>query len=174
MQKFIGQAIVIFLISSCSTAKNKEQEMTNPNETILVDFADKLNAEQLRFIKTTYGWDNEETLILNYSQPVSSCHFNNNRISNSGKKWWRNFYSKVNTGNSLIIKVLANGEKIRKKLDNKQYFDDKNDFLLDNFFSRRKSCYGVMVINEQGFYMQYNGHYSERQVNKYLELLSIQ
>ena len=144
---------------------------TTTDKPITYDFADKISIENLNFIKKNYNWNNEKILIINYSQPTNSCHFNNNKITSEGKKWWIKFYSKIYTGNCLNIQVLANGERVKKKLDNKKYFDDKNDFLLINFFSRKKSCFGVMVINNEGYYIQYNGHYSERQVAKYIENL---
>lgn len=70
----------------------------------------------------------------------------------------------------MNIKFLANGERVKRKLDNISYLDDKNDFLLKNFFDRKKSCFGVLVINQDGDYIQYNGH-SERQVAKFTENL---
>lgn len=54
-------------------------------------------------------------------------------------KGWKDFYSKINTKDCLNIKVLANGERVKNELDNINYFDDKNNFLLTNFFGRKKS-----------------------------------
>jgi hypothetical protein len=110
-------------------------------------------------------------LIINYSQPINSCHFDNNKITSEGKKWWRDFYSKINTDDCLNINVLANGERVKRRIDNLNYFDDKYDFLLKNFFKRKSSCFGVLVLNDEGYYIQFNGHYSERQVSKYIENL---
>lgn len=173
MRKFILQTIIIFTFLSCSTTKTVEgNKVDSQNEKFITyDYADKINSEKLEFIKKNYNWNSQKILILNYSQPISSCHFDNNKITSDGKKWWKNFYSKINTDDCLNIKVLANGERVNNKLDNIYYFDDKDDFLLTNFFGRKKSCFGVLVINNEGYYIQYNGHYSERQVSKYIENL---
>ena len=110
-------------------------------------------------------------MIINYRQPLSDCHFDNHKITSDSKKWWTEFYSKVDVDNSLNIDVFSNGEKIRKKMDNRNYFDDKDDFLLNNFFDRKKSCFGIMVLNQQGQYFQFNGHYSEKQVEIFINEL---
>ena len=173
MKKAILNIIFGLSIISCSTTKTVENKKVDSiNESsITYDYADRINSEKLNFIKKTYNWKNEKILILNYSQPIISCHFDNNKITSEGKNWWKNFYSKINTEDCLNIKVLANGERVKNKLDNINYFDDKNDFLLTNFFERKQSCFGVLVMNKEGYYIQYNGHYSERQVTKYIENL---
>lgn len=173
MKKKTIQLLISVLIVSCSSTKTVENRKAyvNNEKPILYDFIGKIDSEQLLFIKDSYNWNTEKILIINYSQPISSCHFNNNQITTESEKWWKDFYSVINTEDCLNIKVLANGERIKRKLDNIHYFDDKNEFLLDSFFARKKSCFGVLVINEQGDYIQYNGHYSERQVAKFIENL---
>lgn len=158
---------------SCSATKTVENtKVDTQNEKLITyDYADKIDSLKLDFIKKTYNWNIEKILILNYSQPIDNCHFNNNKITSEGRKWWRKFYSKINTEDCLNINVFANGESVKNKLDNLNYFDDKNDFLLTNFFSRKQSCFGVLVLNSKGYYFQYNGHYSEKQVAKYIENL---
>lgn len=165
--------LIILLLYSCSTTKNLDNETNDSKKEkpIIYDYADKISNEQLTFIKKTYNWGDEKILIINYSQPINYCHFDNNKITSKSKKWWNEFYSKINTEACLNIEILANGERVQQKLDNINYFDDKNDFFFTNFFIRKKSCFGVIVINNQGFYIQYNGHYSEKQVAKYIENL---
>ncbi len=168
MKKTILQILIGLTILSCSSTKIIDSVNEKP---ITYDYADKIDSEKLNFIKTNYVWNNEKILILNYRQPINSCHFDNNKITSESKKWQKEFYSKINTDDCLNIEVLANGERVKEKLDNIKYFDDKNDFLLTNFFGRKKSCFGVLVINNEGYYIQYNGHYSEKQVAKYIENL---
>ncbi|PCI02537.1 MAG: hypothetical protein COB81_05110 [Flavobacteriaceae bacterium] len=167
--------LIIFLFYSCSTTKNAENRTNDSHKEkpLIYDYADKINDEQLKFIKESYNWNNEKILIISYIQPIaiSTCNINYKTIPDSGKKWREDFYSKINTEDCLKIEVLANGEKVKNILDNIIYFDDKNDFLYDNFFNRKKSCFGIMVVNNDGFYIQYNGHYSERQVAKFIENL---
>lgn len=168
-------ALIIITFYNCSTTRKAENKiiLTQDEKPIIYDYADKISPDQLNFIKKSYNWKNEKILIISYIQPikVSTCNIDYKKIPESGKKWREDFYSKINTKDCLKIEVLFNGEKIAEKLDNIEYFDDKNDFLFNTFFSRKKSCFGVVVINNKGFYIQYNGHYSERQVSKFIENL---
>ena len=173
MKKIILQIIIGLVIFSCSTTKNTDNKKidTQKEKPITYDFADKVNSEQLDFIRINYNWTKEKILIINYSQPIHSCHYDNTKITSKSEKWWKDYYSKVNTEDCLNIKVLANGERVKRRLDNITYFDDKNDFFLNNFFIRKKSCVGILVLNDDGYYIQFNGEYSKRQVAKYIENL---
>jgi hypothetical protein len=175
-------ALTIIIFYNCSTSKNTESKkfvienekvVVGDGKTVIYDYADKINSEQLNFIKKTYNWKNEKILIIDYVQPISisTCNINYSKIPDSGKKWRKEFYSKINTEDCLKIQIFSNGEKLKKRLDNIIYFDDKNDFLFDIFFSRRKSCFGVLVLNNEGYYIQHNGHTSENQVSKFIENL---
>ena len=161
----IGFIIITFY--NCSTTKTTNSLHTE----IVYDYSGKVDNEQLIYIQKKYKWETNGILIINFNQPLSSCHFNNNRINKTTEKFWQNFYSKINTDNCSNVFVLSNVEKVKKKIDYKKYFDDKDDFLLQNFFNRKKTCFGVLVINLNGYYMQYNGHYSKRQVTKFIESL---
>ncbi|WP_228853486.1 hypothetical protein [Aegicerativicinus sediminis] len=169
MNKIIFFTLLSIFITSCSSTSTTTT--LGNNKPIYYDFADKVSTEQLQFIQSTYGWDNEEILIIHYNQPISSCHFDNNKITSQGKKFRKDFYATIDTENCLYIQVLSNGERVKNKLDNITYFDDADDFLLDNFFKRKKSCFGVLVINQTGSYFQFNGHYSEKQVATFIEEL---
>ena len=167
--------LIILLFHSCSTTKNLDNKTNDSKKAkpIIYDYADKISNEQLNFIKKTYNWNDEKLLIINYIQPIeiSPCKIDYKSIPESGKKWSKDFYSKINTQECLNIQVFASGELIESKLDNITYFDDKDDFLYDNYFSRKISCFGIFIVNNDGYYIQYNGHKSERQVAKFIENL---
>lgn len=167
--------LIILLFYNCSTTKKLENQ-TNESKNeqpIIYDYANKISNEQLTFIKKTYNWNTENILIINYVQPIeiSPCKIDYKSIPESGKEWRKDFYSKINTEGCLNIQVFASGELLKSKLDNIIYFDDKNDFLYESYFSRKKSCFGILVVNNNGYYIQYNGHTSERQVAQFIELL---
>ncbi|TMM31160.1 hypothetical protein FDT66_04110 [Polaribacter aestuariivivens] len=174
MKKSVIILILLFIVVSCSSSKliekptEKINVKTHKRKTIIYDYVGFIDIEKLNFIKKNYKWNNEEVLIINYSQPVKSCHFDNHKINSVTKKFYKEFYEKIDTENCLNIKVLANGERVRRKLDNISYFDDKDDFLQTIFFERKKSCFGILVIHKNGNYLQYNGHYSERDVAQYI------
>tara|TARA_B100000809_G_C14914786_1_gene451205 strand:+ start:34 stop:558 length:525 start_codon:yes stop_codon:yes gene_type:complete len=173
MKKTLYQIFIGILILSCSSTKNANDSVTKEKikeEIITYDFAGRVDNNELIFIKENYNWNTSRILIINFKQPLSDCHFNNHKISNKNR-WWNEFYSKIDTENCMNIHVMANGEQNFKKIDNKKIFDDKNDFLQSKFFGRRTSCFGVLVINSEGDYIQYNGHYSEKQVSKYIDNL---
>jgi hypothetical protein len=166
--------LIIILFYSCSATINLENQTNDSKneEQIIYDYADKISDEQLTFIKKAYNWNDEKILIIDYVQPIeiSPCELDYKSIPNSGKKWRKDFYSKINIEGCLNIQVFGSGEIIKEsKLDNITYFDDKNDFFYKNYFSRKKSCFGILVINNDGYYIQHNGHTSARQVAKYIE-----
>lgn len=154
------------LLLSASTWMYAQQE-TAITPSVRFDFVGELTTQQLEFLKTTYHWDAQDVLIVNYRQPLSDCHYDNSWIDREGKKWEEDFYKDIDLSRTLRLTVLYNGEKVPRKLDNITYFDDKDDFLYDTFFNRKKTCHGVIVINKNGDYMQYNGEYSPEQVDTF-------
>ena len=167
--------LLIFLILSISCSSTKE---TSENEEIpedyvpKVDFLGRLEKEEIRFLKNNYKWADGEVLVINFKQPGSECHYDNSNVSRASRKWWKRFYLKVNRDNYSNIQVISDSHRVEKHIDNEFFFGDKDKFLLENFFNRRKSCLGVLVINEAGEYLQYNGEYSEKQVAKFIDVLS--
>ena len=159
--------LLLILLTACKTSEKVTQAPQNyiPN----VDFSGQLDPEGLSFIRENYPWTPGSVLVINFLQPRSQCHFDNYAGSfKDEKKWWGGFYEKVNAENYTNIFVYSQGELV-KFLDDKVYFDDKDDFLWWNYFGRKKSCFGVLVLNEAGYFHQYNGHYSERQVAAFIE-----
>ena len=169
MKKNLISLLFTLLLFSCIQQKKVFVTKINPEKikNVVYDFKGKVDVEVLTFLAKNYNWNTQEILIVNYSQPIKDCHFDNNQLTKQSIKFFDDFYAKINTENSLIVKVFSNGERIRRKLDNVKYFDDKEDFLYINFFSKKRSCFGVLVIHKNGNYYQYNGHYTEKQVAKF-------
>ncbi|WP_191859264.1 hypothetical protein [Hanstruepera ponticola] len=138
----------------------------NDKQTIEYDFTGKLNEGQMKFMNNYYNWDSKEILIINFSQPRSDCHFDNHIHKTGYTKWWKDFYEKIDIKDCSNIFVCS-----EKHNRDKTLFYDKANFLYDNFFSRKESCYGVLVLNKNGDYLQFNGHYTEKQVSKFKENL---
>lgn len=133
-------------------------------------YSGKLNTIQLKFIKDNYPWKDGEFLIINYRQPKRSCHYNNYyKIASS--TWFDNLYSKIKLHNISNIFIYADSKRAKKIIDFKKHFEDKNHYLLDNFFSKDKSCYGLMIINEQGDYKQKNGEYFQSDIVSFVNKL---
>lgn len=138
----------------------------NKDKPITYDFTGKLNEGEMKFMNDYYNWDSKEILIINFTQPRSDCHFDNHTHKTGNTKWWKDYYKKINIKNCSNIFVCPEKHKRDKTL-----YYDKANFLYDNFFNRKESCFGVLVLNKNGDYLQYNGHYSERQVSKFIENL---
>ncbi len=136
------------------------------NKLIKTDFKGKINNEELKFIKQQFDWNEEKILIINYTQLRSDCHFDNHKHLKEGGKWWKKFYSKIELNNCL--NKFACSEKHKGISD---LYIDRTNYFLKNYFSHKKSCFAVLVINKNGDYMQYNGHYSEEQVSHYIKTL---
>lgn len=169
-KKFYGFIIILFF--SCSTQKTTESiSKETLKNSFVFDYAGKLNQKQFDFIKTTYQWNNEKILIINFRQPKSFCHFDHCEHYLKGNKWWRDFYSKVALESCQNLFVFSDKFRLDINIDDKNNFEDKNSFLLTNFFKKKKSCFGVMVLNERGGYFQFNGDYSQKQVASFIENL---
>jgi hypothetical protein len=138
----------------------------NDKKPINYDFTGKLNEVQMKFMMDYYNWNSKEILIINFIQPRSDCHFDNHTHNLENTKWWKDYYKKIDIKDCSNIFVCAEKHKRDKTL-----YYDKANFLYDNFFNRKESCYGVLVLNKNGDYLQFNGHYSEKQVSKYIENL---
>ncbi len=165
MKKILFALLIIFSFN-CSSTEKVNNTVTNDktkNKIVYFDFTGVLNKKQINFINKNYDWDSGKLLIINFTQPRSYCHFDNHKRTSQSVKWWHSFYSKINIENCSNIFVVSNGYRNK----------DKDNFLLNNFFNRKKSCFGVMVINGNGLYLQFNGHYSENQVSKFIEKLSM-
>jgi hypothetical protein len=150
--------IIVFLLTTFSIKAQNEEK------TIIADFTGKLSNDELIFTKQQFNWHSEKILIINYTQPRSSCHFSNHTHPKNSS-WWKKFYSKIDLQDCL--NTFACSQKHNKK---HLYFDETN-FLLNHFFIRKASCFAVLVINENGDYLQYNGHYYEDEVSNYIEYL---
>ena len=166
MKKFL--LLLLLLTAGCrSTEKTKAEAGGIPP----LHFAGQLDQGKIAFLKDNYPRPEGSALVINYKQPNSSCHFNFRKKERDSTAWWRKSYSRTPLKNSAAIYVISESHYVPGLLDNLSYFADKNDFLLKNFFDRLHSCYGVLVLNETGSYLQYNGTLSQGQVSKYVEAL---
>ena len=130
-----------------------------------------INEEQLKFIKENYNWNEENIIVINFLQPKRNCHYNAYGHLDVSKKYWANFYSKIDLTNVANRYVYSNAKAAKKILDSKIYLDDEKDFLLKNFFSKEPFCHGVLVINNFGFYEMLSREYSENEVTYFIEIL---
>lgn len=163
--------LLIIIVAGCKSTEKPTMALEDKDYIPPLDFAGQLDGEKLAFIKDNYNWPEESVLVINYKQPNSRCHFNYKKKVKDSTDWWRASFSKTALKNSSEIYVISESHYVTRFLDNETYFGDKGDFLFENFFERKHSCYGVMVVNETGDYLQYNGNYNKKQVAKYVEAL---
>lgn len=101
----------------------------------------RLNEQEITFIKENYNWAEEEVLLINYKQPVQFCHYDNYANIVNSHKWWDQFYAKMELTNVKNIFVYATERRARKIIDSVKHFSDKDSFLLNRFFREEKTCY---------------------------------
>jgi hypothetical protein len=129
---------------------------------------------QLKFIKEKYKWDGEEILIINFTHKNENCFYNNNKASKEETvKWWKKYYSTIDLKNTLNIFVYSDKTSLAKMFDIPKCYEDYDDFLLKNFFNRKKECYGVLVINSIGEYRIKEGEYKEKVVSDFISDLKL-
>ena len=131
----------------------------------------KLTKTELEFIKENYNWNSEEFLIINFTMPKNSCHYNNYANLKKSSKWWTSFYSKMKLDNVHNIFVYSNSYKAKKIIDSKTHFEDTDSFILANFFSKDKSCYGIVIINKNGAFQKKAGEYVQKDITRFINRL---
>lgn len=133
----------------------------------------QLDANQIQILRENYSWNIENKLIiLNFIQPKKNCHYNNYENLNQPSSWWKEFYSKIDTTSAENKFVYSDSIAAKKVIDGKSHFSDPNNFLLNNFFQNMPFCYGVIIINTQGFYKLKGSEYSSSEVSKFLQDLN--
>lgn len=129
----------------------------------------KFSIEELNFIKKSYNWDNEKFIIINYTQPMESCHYNNYQNFNQSKKWWKKFYSNMKLVDVKNIFVYSDLRRFKKNMDFQSNFHEKDKFFFNKIFNKYKTCFGVLVISNDGNYQYKAGEYLQEDI---VELLS--
>lgn len=132
---------------------------------------EKLTENELGFIKENYNWNSEEVLMINFRSPGSSCHYDNYRNLKKSSEWWTEFYSDMELVNVRNIFVYSDNKKAQKIIDSNIHFADINSFFLNNFFSRNKTCYGILVINKKGEFQKKAGEYTQEHIVELLKNL---
>jgi len=133
----------------------------------------KLTDIQLDSIAKIYNWKSKEFLIINFKHSSDHCFWDNNANNEAGKKWWENFYKKLDTSKTQNIYVFSDQKRAKKIIDNKIYFGDTSDFIYKTFFSQqKKDCFGLLVINKNGDYNIAFGEYSIEKTKEFLKNLS--
>ncbi|TYA53216.1 hypothetical protein FVF61_11245 [Formosa maritima] len=125
---------------------------------------EKLSEEHLKFVIENYQWNSEDVMIINFRQPKSSCHYDNYENLKQSSDWWTEFYSEMDLENIHNIFVYSDSNKAKAVIDSKNYFSDINNFFLENFFVKNRSCFGILVINKDGDFKKKSGEYTQEDI----------
>lgn len=158
MKKFLVLLILAIGFSSFNKLTIKESE-------------GQLTESELKFVQENYNWNSEEFMIVNFTQPQSSCEYNNYKDLNKSIQWWTTFYSKMELVNVRTIFIYSDAEKSKGIIDLKNHFDDVNSMFLNKFFSQHKTCYGLLVINRKGYFHKKAGEYTQEDITDLISLL---
>lgn len=151
-------AFVFFIVSSANLmAQNNKYE-----------FNGVLTSSEIQIIKKRFNWDTEKTLVVNFRQPLDYCHYNQ-YINVKLSTWFEDYFSEMKLSDSRIVYVYSEAKLARKRIDNKDYFADENNFLFNKFFNKRKSCYAILIIRSNGEYQQKNGEYSPKDILRMIQ-----
>lgn len=134
----------------------------------------KLLPDPLSFIKKNYKWNSEKFLVITFRQSRSKCHYDNYKVirnSTAIRRGFKNLTDNTKDFDTKIITVSSDKKKVEKYVDNETSFYDLYDFLGFRFFSKNKSCYGLIVINQSGQFISQVGEYSIKNINSFLAQL---
>jgi len=127
-------------------------------------YIEKITETELKFVKENYKWNSEEFIIINFRQPKSSCHYDNYKNLKKSSEWWIKYYLEMELINVRNIFVYSDKEKAKKIIDRKNHFDDMNSLFLNKFFSKDKTCYGILIINKNGDFQKKAGEYTHENI----------
>ena len=127
---------------------------------------------QLQALKEVYKWGNEKFLVINFTQPKFNCHYDNYQKLNNKKKWLDdNVYNDIDMNDCRSIYVFSDKEAAKKIIDNNTYFEDHNNYFLNNFFNLKENCYGLLIIRQDGKFSNLVGEYLKEDVKAMLDSL---
>ena len=104
--------------------------------------------------------------------PRKRCQYDNYKNLNTTKIWWTKFYKKVDLTKAENRFVYSEDTNTKSIIDNKIYFLDRNNYILNEFFSNDEVCFGVVVIDKAGDFEYKAGEYSEVEINDFINKLS--
>jgi hypothetical protein len=133
---------------------------------------EKLSEKQLEIISEAYQWNSEDIIIVNFRQPQSSCHYDNYQDLKKSSEWFTEYYSNIELVNVRNIFVYSDSNKATEIIDSKTHFPDTNNFFLENFFAKKKTCYGILVINKNGEFQKKSGEYTQEEIVELVNMLN--
>ena len=130
----------------------------------------RIPKEKLETLKHFYKWNDEKILIVNFYLPKNKCHYNQYENLKNGSQWFdNNIYKTINLSNTKNIFVYSDKLAAKKIIDNNRFFEDFENYFLNNFFNANDNCYGVIAINSDGRYSYKFGEFSTEDVTLLLK-----
>lgn len=130
----------------------------------------RISKVKLETLKLLYKWNDEKILIVNFYLPKNKCHYNQYENLKKGSQWFdNNIYKTINLSNTKNIFVYSDKLAAKKIIDNNRFFEDFENYFLNNFFYANDNCYGVIAINSDGRYSLKFGEFSTEDVSLLLK-----
>ncbi|TRZ43185.1 hypothetical protein [Robertkochia solimangrovi] len=125
------------------------------------------------FLKKTYNWQDQDLLIINFRYPQNSCHYDQYRDLPRSVNFFNDLYRKIDTQAARNIYVYAEESRAKRIIDGVDHFPDIDKRLRKTVFKPYGYCYGLLVLNQNGAYRVVLGEYSENDITKCIEQLSL-
>lgn len=179
MKKIIA-GLILLIAFGCNSSKvstNKKPNVIDNRDYMLGSSNGVLDSVQIQFLKQNYNWKSEKNLIINFKESESNCKRAGYIIGTSGSKKEQKtqtaFYSKINLDNCLNIFIYSEIKGIERFIDNKTYFKDIDNELLNSFFRNETVCYGKVILNQNGKFVSFSGpHFSLKHLKAYLDFVN--
>jgi hypothetical protein len=172
--------LIILIVFGCNTSKlsaNKKLDSIDNHDYMRGSSNGVLDSEQIQFLKQNYNWKSEKNLIINFKESESNCKSAVYILGTDGfkkeQKIQTAFYSKINLDNYLNIFIYSEIKGIERFIDNKTYFNDINNELLNSIFHNKTVCYGKVILNQNGKFVSFSGpHFSKKRLEAYLDFVN--
>lgn len=183
--RFFIIGLFVFCLIGCRTVNNSIAEKTanskiigDPNDNLRYDSAGKITSEQLTYLRDNYDWNTGDILIINYTLPENSCTITYPKPVEPearfkrARTWWDPFYESIETYDSRTLHLEAS-ERYATWFSrySKQYYWDKDGYVIEKLFRNASGCEAVFVVNRLGQFYQQNEHYTVEQVAFYVAKL---
>ncbi|SHH35253.1 hypothetical protein [Winogradskyella jejuensis] len=133
----------------------------------------QIDEKAISFLKENYGWNKEDFLVISFRQPKNKCHYDNYKNLSKTNRAIAKFSESIEEKSTRNILVSSDAEKVKAYVDLESSYIDFEDFILKTFFEKANSCYGLVVINNEGRYMSIAGEFVTKDVNSFIHLLKL-
>ncbi|MBT8245328.1 MAG: hypothetical protein HKP48_09885 [Winogradskyella sp.] len=128
----------------------------------------QIDINKIEFFRKNYQWNKEYFFVVSFRQPKSRCYYDNFRNLGKTESAILKFGESVEEKSIRNIFVSSDEKRVKSYLDFKTTYSDVENLVLNTFFEKVESCFGLVVINRKGQYMSLAGEYVTKDIDNFI------